>query len=410
MRSARVRQDSTGVHAAIGDEDEEHGTFLPTFDSPNAEPPHRGGGLKDDNTGTSECIATSMEGPVAESTPEFCTPPVAPTPGSAGPEISDDFRQLLARQRGHAIDSRLAEHEVDAGSSDSGEEISAPATPVTPVPVSPATIPAAAVESQTASSGSTRQDDEPSPRVPFRNKSASTGGQFGGATKFPARAANRFKKLPTGGKFLAVMIALMAVFVPANLLVGGGGDQPAPTKPTAAQPSMIETPVAVPAATEDGNLLPQTVNAACPDGSSSPNFAFSQDNSEAWICARAFGIDGAILDTTFKSPVVINSVMIVPGFNYVEPSGMDRWTEHRVVTRVLWRIGDKQFVQAINPTRTGATVQIPGVATQRLSLTVLETAEPEGGRQQTTGSILKNTAGSQDSFAVSQIQITGHNA
>ena len=111
---------------------------------------------------------------------------------------------------------------------------------------------------------------------------------------------------------------------------------------------------------------------------------------------------------TFRRPIVVTELFVVPGFNYVEASGIDRWTQYRHVTRLLWEIGDEEFVQTINPVRTGVRREVDDIATQQITVTVMQTVSPESGGEVGSSRLGGKKAG--DSFAMSQIQIIGHEA
>ena len=155
-------------------------------------------------------------------------------------------------------------------------------------------------------------------------------------------------------------------------------------------------------ATEVGTLIPVSSDSKCPEGELSTPVAdaFDPAQEKAWVCERAFGIDGAVATMHFDSSVEISKVALVPGFNFAAPRGEDEWMKHRVVTKVLWRVGDEQFVQTINPARTPAEISIPNLVTTDISMTVLATADPVG----TDGQTARPTT---DTFAISTITITG---
>lgn len=190
---------------------------------------------------------------------------------------------------------------------------------------------------------------------------------------------------------------------------GGSGQQSgmeAEQETVQADPG-VQVPVETTAAQKTGVLVPSGVESDCPSGSTRPQLAFTAERRDAWVCTRANGIDGAVMTLTFQRPVVISEIEVVPGFNYVEASGIDQWTRHRVVTRILWRIGDEQILQNINPTRTGATLKVNAIATQQVTLVVQSTAVP-GSKPGTSAPGANRAKG--DTFAVSSIKIIGREA
>lgn len=175
---------------------------------------------------------------------------------------------------------------------------------------------------------------------------------------------------------IGLVVALVVVFA-----FGGnpGSDTPtAPPPPPVAQ----ETPEPDQEA-HVGPLMPKSVSSSCPAGSTRAQLAFSSRKEEAWRCFRAHGMNGQIINMIFASNVCVKSVTIMPGWNYVEPNGTDHWNESKLVARILWRAGGKQFVQEINPTRAGSTYTFPGkcVVTKEMSLTIQSTVLPSSVAQ-----------------------------
>ena len=217
----------------------------------------------------------------------------------------------------------------------------------------------------------------------------------GGRPKLAAVAA---------GTAAVLIIALVAVFS----LSGGRGKPPEPAGVTAAPPVVSDNPEPVPA---EAPLVPATVSASCV-GDSDAVAPFAGEKSRAWVCGRANGLDGSVLNIAFGKAVVVTQITIVPGFNYVAPDGRDEWSRHRLVTGVTWRLGGKTYPQAINPTRTGATLKLPSVVTQEMSLTITASTRPlapaenaEGiGKADGSGSAVDADA----TTAVSSIIITGY--
>lgn len=169
-----------------------------------------------------------------------------------------------------------------------------------------------------------------------------------------------------------LVVALVVAFI-----FGGspGSDTPAPTTP----PAVADDPESGdPTNVEVITLMPKAVSASCPSGSTSPSLAFTPKPEDAWLCGRANGIDGAVMNIQFVRTVMVRSVCVMPGWNYVSPNGKDYWNEHRLVTKILWRLGGRQFVQDINPTRTCSTFTFPGsgVGTTVMSMTILRTERP----------------------------------
>lgn len=203
-------------------------------------------------------------------------------------------------------------------------------------------------------------------------------------------------------------LAVTLVVLAATAIVGGGS-----TPPTAQPPLTPITEAPPPAKPAEGPLLPQSVTASCPPGSSDPSLAFGTDKTQAWICTRLYNMDNSILTITFSQPVVVSSIMVMPGFNYVEPNGEDHWNQHRLVTLIKWRIGGTELIQDIMPNRAGAVLQVPNLATQVITATIMNTEPPPnvGGSGPLPGIFGGPDAQKVDgSMAISRIEITGRNA
>ena len=186
-----------------------------------------------------------------------------------------------------------------------------------------------------------------------------------------------FKQSPKLGRTAAVGAVGLVAAIGAGVMFGGST---ASETPVATLPSVVEEAPGLDApSAEVTTLLPKAVAASCPPGSTSPSMAFTNRPENAWKCIRAHGIDGAVLNITFPRTAVIKSITVMPGWNYVAPNGRDHWNEHRLVTKILWRIGGQQFEQNITPTRSGSTLTLPGngIATTVMSLTILTTERPD---------------------------------
>lgn len=215
----------------------------------------------------------------------------------------------------------------------------------------------------------------------------------GGRPKLAAVAA---------GVAAVLVIAVTAVFS----LSGGRGKPPEPAGADAPPAPAGPAP-----AHPEAVLVPATVSASCA-GDSDAVAPFAGEKSRAWVCGRANGLDGSVLNITFGKAVVVTGITIVPGFNYIAPDGRDEWGRHRLTTGVTWRLGGKSYPQAINPTRPGATIKLPAVLTQEMSMTITASGPPPAPAENTTG-IGKaggaNSAADADATtAISSIVITGY--
>lgn len=226
-------------------------------------------------------------------------------------------------------------------------------------------------------------------------------------------AGQRWAALPGWSRMAIPVVATVLV---AALLIAAlsGGD--AEQHPQAVPPPV---PVAPPTISppSNGPLQPSKVEAPnCPAGSSpDPSGAFDVDKRRGWICGRRAGIDNAILTITFPEAVVVCEIKVVPGFDYVEPNGADRWNEHRLVTKIVWRIGGQRLFQSIAPTRAPATLSVPCLATNVITATIQGTEPPpaapteQGGLPGIFGAG-PDSASVDETFAIGRIEIIGRPA
>ncbi|WP_043367853.1 hypothetical protein [Mycolicibacterium conceptionense] len=219
----------------------------------------------------------------------------------------------------------------------------------------------------------------------------------------------RKRLLLVAGAAVTVLV-LVAVFVAS--IAGNRGEPPQPAGQVAAPPLQSENPEPEPV---DEVLVPAKVSASC--GNDSDAVApFAADKTRAWVCLRIDGLDLNVLNITFNAEVVITSICLVPGWDYVAPDGRDEWARHRLVTAVTWRMGGQAFPQEINPTRPGVCKQFPTdppISTREMSMTITASTRPPLGKDQVSSGI--GGADNPDSVenidktsAVGSIVINGH--
>ncbi len=211
-------------------------------------------------------------------------------------------------------------------------------------------------------------------------------------------------------KFGIALAAVVLVSVIILSFTGGGRGKPPEPADAVAPPPQVENTTAP---VKEVTLVPATVSTSC--GNDSDAVApFSGDKTRAWKCNRLNGLDLNVLNLTFNKPVVITSITIVPGFNYIAPDGRDEWSRHRVVTDVSWRMGGGLYPQEhIAPTRTGVTQKFPGVRTLMMSMTITGSARPPVGKGPNKGDIgeandAQDPKKVDETTAVSKIVITGY--
>jgi hypothetical protein len=232
---------------------------------------------------------------------------------------------------------------------------------------------------------------------------------LGSGTKLDWRTALTWllNKWETASQTVRTGVILFVILSITGLLVAmcGGHQKAEPSRAVGgAAPPVAES--AEPQ--QETTLMPVKVTDFCPARSTHATLAFSGVNKNAWVCVRAHGIDGARFEVYFDAPVVVTSITVVPGWDYVEPNGLNHWNEHRLVTRILWRLGGKQLVQNINPTPAGSTLKVPQIATVSMSGTIQATkAPPDAGGGGPFGGLGMDKKLDQ-TFAIGKIVITGY--
>lgn len=173
----------------------------------------------------------------------------------------------------------------------------------------------------------------------------------------------------------------LAAFVVVVLAVWGGYltfGSSASTVPHVQKADPIVDAAPPPTGQSPAALPPDSVRApACAARSQPPANAFSGKPEDAWVCVRAFDSDLQTVTITYSKPVVVTSIFVIPGFEHTDANGRNQWNEHRVVTVINWRVGGQPFTQTIDPNaHTGASIQIPNVATQVITGTIFKTVPP----------------------------------
>lgn len=228
----------------------------------------------------------------------------------------------------------------------------------------------------------------------------------------PGPVRRRWNALPSWAQIAIPTATVLSVALLAGAALVGGTKTPEIHPPLTPATGFTPPPKVV----ADGPLTPSSLDPKCPPGSSDPGLAFSNDETQAWICARLYNVDNSMLVITFSQPVVVSSIFVMPGFKYVEPNGIDHWNEHRLVSLIKWKIGGTELWQKIpQPNRAGATLTVPNLATQVITMTVMGTTPPPAAGGSGSGP-LPGIFGGPDaqkvdsSWAISHIEITGHNA
>lgn len=233
-----------------------------------------------------------------------------------------------------------------------------------------------------------------------------------------ASAKNTVRGLPANVKLLGAVAAVVLLIFGVIFAFAGRGDEPETPAPPAARAPADTTGADVtdPAVTGGALLQASTVSSSCPEGATATTLAFSTDERDAWVCPRAHGLDGTVLNITFRDPVSIESIRFTPGFNFVDGGGTDMWNRYRVITKVRWKAGGQQWVQDIVPSRGETEIVLDQpISTQALSMTILQSVEASetvgggtaGGAADPFGGDVPSRSGTVDATAVQNVQVYG---
>lgn len=183
---------------------------------------------------------------------------------------------------------------------------------------------------------------------------------------------------------------------------------PSPTATSEASPSApAETPAApttapppaprplVPVAVRADCVAPPALDSLSNTVTYEPERTTDAEPDTAWRCPGS--AVGTRLVYEFDRPVTLTEVGLVPGYDKVDPAdGIDRFTENRTVTGVMWHLDDgRAYRQDIpQPTRELTTVALPEpVTTTRVVLEILSTGN-DGARR--------------DYTPISEVQLAGY--
>lgn len=210
----------------------------------------------------------------------------------------------------------------------------------------------------------------------------------------------RIADLPLVAK-IAIPAVLIAALIGFLLLSGGEENSAAPvgngeSKDDGGASVPADGPASMPGEGDEQEpvLLTDyvdTTSAKCKDDAGDKNLgpskAFSSVDTDAWVCYRSMGIDGAVMNIVFREPVTLTEIRLTPGFDFVQQqSGEDKWVQHRVISRILWRAGGGEFTQDIDPQRGEVSyVFDKPVTTESMSLTIQKSVVPDGAEESDGG-------------------------
>lgn len=189
--------------------------------------------------------------------------------------------------------------------------------------------------------------------------------------------------------------AVVALLIVVLLVFTGGKEDTSQTQPLAVAPAPTQTAPQTAPESHSGTIEPESAESKCPSGGTDGMDAFSGEPGKAWLCPRAYKIDGQVLRIDLGKKYEIDSIAIVPGWDYVDTDGTDQWTKYRTVSRVSYQLndGDKTtYTQETLDQRSLVVTEIePAIEASEITLTVLKSS----------GDTSANTV------AISSIVITG---
>lgn len=263
-----------------------------------------------------------------------------------------------------------------------------------PAPAGPDGMPPADPDAQIAMV----EPDEPEYRtagddLPIGMLDPNTGAAVGGDTPPadpPATTAKpdkpdappRFNKALAAGFVGAV--GVVVVGVTGALIAMRSGPTVAPVNQSATAPTALSVVTAAPSAPGKGdnpdNPIPFTASAHCPPGSTAAQSVAGTDPTRAWVCIRD-GVNGQVLNIDLGRSMCVTALDITPGWVGTDASGVDQWSQHRVVSRVQWILTDNNGTPTVVQQDTGnvhgpATQPMPHgcVLASHITMIVLETS------------------------------------
>lgn len=199
---------------------------------------------------------------------------------------------------------------------------------------------------------------------------------------------------------------LVALLVLVMILITGNKDDTQQATQPEVQANQEEQPSQQQASELPGIIQPVNVTTRCMNEDSNPASMFDPNNTTAWICQRAMGVDGVVAEIDFGKEVTVTQLSIVPGFDYLSNTGTNEWTNYRVVNRVAWQLdedGKETVIQDITPAQGSEatkTLETP-VKTRKIYMKVM-------GTQKSDPAAPDAAPGSpQDAFAVGKVTVTG---
>jgi len=271
--------------------------------------------------------------------------------------------------------------------------------------------------------------------------------ESGGDQEKAPRKHHRYdRKVATGLGGLALAAVVVVLVVAALLYSGGCQHSPDMPHRSVAEPAAVAVTKPVPPSSSAGagtdRPLPYTADASksCPAGSTSAQTMSGTDPHNAFVCVRG-GLDGQVINIDLPKAFVITAISLTPGWVGKDASGVDQWSQHRVVTIAQYVFNHDPTTLVTQDTKNvhgDAVVSIKHQIAWTITMLIRQTSRPPADPQptQTAGGGLGSVFGDaaptvvpsarpadplfgqpannsdpvDATFAISRLKIVGHEA
>lgn len=247
-----------------------------------------------------------------------------------------------------------------------------------------------------------KEDPEPERKKPKRSDKSDRK-----APGFLDSITEKIKENPKKWGIIAAAVLVVLLVLGSLSMCGKGDDEEESSPPPAAESTEDDTSEVTGSPAANDPVIPSNADASgqCGPRSTDANLMFDGDSSTAWECQTSQGLTYNLVTLSFDKPVVLSSARVVPGFNFTEPSGDNKWDQYRQVTSMIWRFSSKkddQYEMRIdNPSPAGSEVKFPSIATQEITVIVTGSQDPAGD----SGGIGSKE---NDTFAIGSMELFGH--
>ncbi|MBV8345985.1 MAG: hypothetical protein JOZ49_00155 [Mycolicibacterium sp.] len=192
-------------------------------------------------------------------------------------------------------------------------------------------------------------------------------------------------------RYIGLAVGGAAVVLAASALLYAGGSQPDhKVAHDVAEPAAVVKPGPSTATTPSrlsDRPLPYTADAAgsCPAGSTSAQTMDGGDPRNAFVCVRD-GVDGQVINIELPKAYVITAIVLTPGWVGKDASGVEQWSQHRVVTIAQYTFNDDARTLMTQETQNihgDKPMAVKGVIASRVTMLIRQTSRPPAQPQST---------------------------